>query len=258
MGEAIRVPEHLLAKNQLASPENIAVFEAAQKGSVRDLKKALDNGAKPDFFYHPEEFKNALHIAAENGSMDVVEELLKAGAVVDCIVPSTQSTALLLGVSNGHMDVTRKLIAEGANVKHANCYGNTALHEAIRTRHFDIAKILLEAGTNVNAVNRKGSTPLHFLCYDEAPSNAQASLTFARSLVAAGADVNMRDHRGLTPLLVCCASGRLDLIQFLIEEGADPAVKDNSNQTAYDTAKFYNNTQIMDRFAEESPASRFK
>ena len=51
---------------------------------------------------------------------------------------------------------------------------------------------------------------------------------------------------------------RLDLIQFLIEEGANPAVRDNSNQTAYDTAKFYNHSAIMERFAEESPASRFK
>lgn len=122
MGEPLPVPEHLLAKNQLATPENVAVFEAAQKGSVRDLKKALSNGAKPDFFYHPEEFKNALHVAAENGSMDVVEELLKANAVVDCIVPSSQSTALLLCVSNGHLDVTRRLIDAGANVKHGRFY----------------------------------------------------------------------------------------------------------------------------------------
>ena len=103
-----------------------------------------------------------------------------------------------------------------ANKIVANCYGNTALHEAIRTRHFDVARLLLNAGADANAANHKGSTPLHFLCYDEGTANTEASLTFARTLVAAGAEVNVRDKRGLTPLLVCCASGRCVLGAFVM------------------------------------------
>ena len=44
--EAGNVPEYLLEENQLASPENVALFDAAGTGSVASVKTALADGGK--------------------------------------------------------------------------------------------------------------------------------------------------------------------------------------------------------------------
>jgi hypothetical protein len=42
-----------------------------------------------------------------------------------------------------------------------------------------------------------------------------------------------------------------------MEEGADPTVKDDTGQTAYDIAQFYDQKAVMQKFSKDSPASRF-
>ena len=76
--------------------------------------------------------KNALHVASENGHIEVVEILLKAGAVVDCIASTSQATALIFASQNSNAAITKILIDAGANVNKANGYGNTALINACK------------------------------------------------------------------------------------------------------------------------------
>jgi hypothetical protein len=59
-------PDHLLQKNQVASAQNIALYKAASAGSLEGVSKAIESGAKPNFFFNPEDGKNSLHIASEN------------------------------------------------------------------------------------------------------------------------------------------------------------------------------------------------
>lgn len=65
------IPDHLSQHNQEATPANIALFKASKAGSMVSVKKALANGAKPNFFFNPEDSKNSLHIAAEEGHVEV-------------------------------------------------------------------------------------------------------------------------------------------------------------------------------------------
>lgn len=256
---SVEVPDHLLARNQEPSVENLALFKAALAGSLTGVQHALEQGAKPDYFYRPEDSKNSLHVAAEQGYLDIVKELIRGGAHVDCLVVSTKETAFLLAVKNSHLEVIKYLVQAGANINAENSYGNNALNEAIRSEDETLFNYLLDIGVSPSRRNHKGSTPLHFLCYDEKLSSA-ISLRMARSLVKAGADVNARNHNGLTPLLVCCSSGREDLIDFLLEEGADPTVHDHSGQSAADIARFYEQKHLVQRFSHEaeSPFHRFK
>lgn len=50
---------------------------------IIDVRRALAEGAVPNFFYRPEDSKNSLHVASERGFADVCEELLQHGAAVD-------------------------------------------------------------------------------------------------------------------------------------------------------------------------------
>ena len=65
-------PSYLLAENQLNSNENINLYMAALNGDLNQVKSNLKAGAKPNYFYRPEEQKNSLHIAAEKGYLEVL------------------------------------------------------------------------------------------------------------------------------------------------------------------------------------------
>jgi ankyrin repeat protein len=246
-------PDHLSQSNQEVTPANIALFKAAKAGSMGAVQKALSNGAKPNFFFNPEDSKNALHIASEEGHIDVVNELLANGAVPDCLVVSSKDTALTLACRMERNSIADTLIKAGADINHANMYGNTSLHECVREDFLGLANELMAAGADVRVQNHKGSSALHFLCYSsrEETADASASQDLARALISGGADVNVADKEGLTPFLVCCASGRVDLMGILIEAGADTSVKDNHNRFAAEVATFYHHPEIAARFSKK-------
>lgn len=199
-------PDYVLTKNQLPTSENVLLFKAALVGSLTGVNNALQKGAKPNFFYRQEDGKNSLHVAAENGFVDIVQVLLDNGAAIDSVASSSQGTAIIFASANDRLDIVKLLIKYGANVNASNCYGNTSLHEAARLGYVEVIRLLIECGADVKAQNHKGSTPVHFCCYGE--SVKDHPIEAIKLLLAAGADVNAVDNRLTTPMLVCCSSGR--------------------------------------------------
>ena len=109
--------EYLLEQNQLPTSDNIALFEASLHGDFGRVKSLLQKGAKPNFFFRPEDQKNALHVAAEKGhSVELIELLLKHGAVVNSIAAADQTTALILAAQNAHLHVVQCLLSHGARI----------------------------------------------------------------------------------------------------------------------------------------------
>lgn len=48
----------------------------------------------------------------------------------------------------------------------------------------------------------------------------------AKQLISAGANLNYQDRRGVTPLMLASASGHLELVKYLTEQGADISAGD--------------------------------
>ncbi len=108
--------DYLLEENQRATSDNIALFEAALKGDFEQVKELLENGAKPNFFFRPEDQKNALHVSSEKGFDDIVEVLIQHGAAVNSKASTDQTTSLILASQNGHVKVVQILLSHGAHV----------------------------------------------------------------------------------------------------------------------------------------------
>jgi ankyrin repeat protein len=104
-------PEYLLPNNQISSEINLELYNAAADGDKRRVKKALDNGAKPNFFNAAQEQKTAFHIATENGFPDIVQMLLDSGAVIDVLVAGSKDTALLIAAEKNESAIVKILIA---------------------------------------------------------------------------------------------------------------------------------------------------
>ena len=238
-------PDYLLRKNQEANEENLKLFNAVVAMSKTGVEMALAKGGKPNYFHRPEDQKNSLHVACEEGYTEIVGCLLKAGAVVDAIAATSKATGLILASSNGHVDVIKMLLEAGANVNAVNGYGNTPLHEAARSSLEAVQALLSRenlANINVNARNNKGSTALHFACYEE--EEMENVCPMIELLVASGADVNAADNQGVTPLLVLCTTGHLDAIKLLQSKGADMTAKDSFNRDMAATAAFYKHKSV--------------
>ena len=263
-GEAGEFPEYVKFENQIPNPTNIALFQAAKTGKIEEVKSKLTEGGKPNYFHLPEEQKTALHIAAENGHVEIIQCLFDHGAVPNILVGSTKDSALLLAVQKNQYKCAELLISLGCDVNLSNCYGNTPLHEAAHLGFVELTALLLQHGADRKVANHKGSTPLHFMCYCELPADvekatvmSQQSVELVKMLVTAGAEVNALDDKGISPLLACCVSGRMDIIKVLTALGADPQITDIRGRSAYDIGTFYNQEKIYQYFGKDSPTNRF-
>lgn len=248
------VPDYLLEKNQTANQLNLSLYNAILAQSVLGVEAALNKGASVNYFHRPEEQKNALHLASEEGFLDIVHVLLKTGdIVIDAIAAPSKTTALILASTNAHNHIMTALIEANANVNMANMYGNTALHEAARSLNIEGINILLRGGAKIIG-NKKDSTPLHFVCYEE--KDLKLSVEVAELLINTvkaneGEDavktlVNAPDYRGMTPLLVCCTTGNINLLKLLKSEGADVKVTDLEGRTALKIAEFYGKNKLVE------------
>lgn len=122
--------------------------------------------------------------------------------------------------------------------------GRTALHQAAVAGQADEVAHLIAAGEDVGAVDKALMTPLHLACQ-------QGGLDVARALVAAGAPVDAQDGYGNTPLwraVFAFQGGDPALIRLLLDAGADPDRKNNSDRSPRDMALTFDRPGIRSVF----------
>lgn len=106
-------------------------------------------------------------------------------------------------------------------------YGFTVLHDAVGEHYFKMVELLIESGADVNAQNDHGIAPLHLAAYGET----------AEILIKSGAEVDIQSIRGETPLyLMSSEQDGFDVMVVLLENGANPNLKNAIQQTAIEAA----------------------
>jgi ankyrin repeat protein len=70
-----------------------------------------------------------------------------------------------------------------------------------------------------------------------------------RDLLKHGAPVNARQQHGWTPLHAAAQNGNLEIIEILLQNGADPSIKNEEGVTALDLARKQNRTDVVNRLA---------
>uniref|UniRef100_A0A8D2B0I9 Ankyrin repeat domain-containing protein 16 n=1 Tax=Sciurus vulgaris TaxID=55149 RepID=A0A8D2B0I9_SCIVU len=108
--------------------------------------------------------------------------------------------------------------------------GDTLLHCAARNGRRDILAYLAEArGMDIEAANRDYKRPLH-----EAASMGHRDCV--RYLLARGATVDSLKKADWTPLMMACTRKNLDVIQDLVEHGANPLLKNKDGWNSFHIA----------------------
>jgi len=177
-----------------------------------------------------------LWTASLNGSAAMVRRLLEAGANPNAALLLGE-TPLMVAARSGNADVVQQLVARGANVNARAARGQTALMWAAAQKHPNVVKALLAQRADVHARSEswrqmEAVSPHGVPEYNrEIPYGKNTPLMFAarvgdlesaRLLVAAGANVNDEDAWGVSVVTLAAHSGFRDLVEFLLDKGADP------------------------------------
>lgn len=177
-----------------------------------------------------------LWAASQNGSAAMVRRLLQAGANPNLALLRGE-TPLMVASRSGNPEVVEQLIAKGALPNARGARGQTALMWAAAQQHADVVKVLIAHGADIHARSDTWTMvmavfPHGMLEYNRAiPHGADTALMFAarvgdlasaKLLLAAGANVNDADAWGVSAMTMAAHSGFTDLVEFLLENGADP------------------------------------
>ncbi|MEG4057047.1 MULTISPECIES: ankyrin repeat domain-containing protein [unclassified Microcoleus] len=196
-----------------------AVVEAASQGDTNTIRHYLDLGISANSRIGSQ---NLLHFA---GSKEVAELLIAKGADVNA-KGTHGGTPLHSAAMSDRIKVAQTLIAKGADINAwtgSQYFDGTPLFFA---RSPEMAKLLIAKGADVNAKNKNGLTPLH----------TARSKAIAKILLAAGAKINIKEDNAQngksTALLHNAAQiGFKELVQHLIKDGANVAIRDDARRT---------------------------
>ena len=175
------------------------IFDAAQSGTVDDVRYFLDNGGEVN--QQNGGGWTPLHLAAQyNSDVKVLEYLVSQGSDVNMKnnKDNLETPLHCAARSNTNVDVFQYLISQGANVNASNGWGATPLVFAIwLNSNVEVMKLLVSCGADVNAKTWDGRTPLVIAAGHSSPH----VVDFLRYFVSVeGVNINAKSNDGKTPL----------------------------------------------------------
>ena len=138
--------------------------------------------------------------------------------------------ALFLALRDDAPDVSNFLLGQpSVQVEMRTNQGESPLMMAALKGRLELARRLIERKAEVN---KPGWTPLHY-----AATNADAgSLSMTRLLLEHHAYIDAESPNGSTPLMMAAHYGHPSVVKLLLEEGADPLLKNQQGLSAIDFA----------------------
>ena len=219
-GDAPTIQALLKKKVDVNAPQAngaTALHWAAYRGDAESTAALIRAGAnvnlKNNYGVTP------LALAAQQGNPNVLELLLKAGAKPNDPVNFVNGgeTPLMSAARSASVDAVKALARAGADVNAKETWsGQTALMWAAAEGDSAMASTLLELGADLRARSNGGTTAFQFAV-------RKGDMPTVQAMLAAGADVNdKRPGDFATPLLVAIINGHEDLVDLLLDKGADP------------------------------------
>ncbi|XP_041831355.1 kinase D-interacting substrate of 220 kDa B isoform X2 [Melanotaenia boesemani] len=213
--------------------ENLAAMKA-HLDRFKEVDGRSDNGQTP------------LMLAAEQGSLEIVQELIRRGANVNLDDVDCWS-ALISAAKEGHVDVVKELLENSAYIEHRDMGGWTALMWAAYKGRVEVSKLLLEHGANPNTTGQQYSV------YPIIWAAGRGHADIVKLLLDNGAKVNCSDKYGTTPLIWAARKGHFDCVMHLLENGADVDQEGANSMTALIVAVKGGYTEVVKELLKRNP-----
>lgn len=237
--EAVRSNQPVLVRRLLAALSAQPGFKAADLGPELKLSVQHGNTACTELLLAAGSLGSgsapaaAMQAAYGAGDLGALRQLVQAGASPGLAVTECGKTLLHLAAADGDVGMVRQLLAEGAPLAAKDSAGETALHVAVRKRNTHLVRVLLDAAraqgasvlrATVNAATSKGVRALALAVVDDQRGIMQL-------LLDAGAAVDAADSEGWTALHDAACAGCIAAFLILVRAGADVQAADNEGDT---------------------------
>ncbi|MCI5159240.1 MAG: hypothetical protein D3906_12575, partial [Candidatus Electrothrix sp. AUS1_2] len=224
-----------------------ALMMAVDANAFEIVEILLRNGANLDLVDYRK--NTALSLAIQRNSVQSVRLLLSAGATIS----DEEITELAISLAKKGQWETVKLLIEkniiNSNTKtkrektllmiaseqgdaeaveflvdHHANISEQALFAAFKRKHCDVAKLLLDHPIKLTSKNKGKITPLM-------EASASGCVEVVKLLIDQGADVNRittaKGEKGNTALFFAIEGNHIDVVKLLLEHKADTEIKDN-------------------------------
>lgn len=182
--------------------------------------------------------QSPLYLAASKGYHHIMVLLLDKGASVNDAALDG-TTALYVACENNHELVLKLLLKHKARFDLPALNGLHPIHIAARKGHYEIVDVLLKQKVKYDVVARNSSlTPLMMACM-----NSHSEIV--ELLLDVGADPHVEDAEGNTPLHFACAEGNYRSTYLLLTAGADPDMPNTREDTAFDVASTHGHSHVL-------------
>jgi uncharacterized protein len=187
---------------------------------------------------------------------ECVRLLVEADADINATASLCEIERTALMVAGMHTccnEVQCALLQNGADVSVCAADGTTALHLAAVAGQFGSCKLLLERASSslVHARNRDGGPPLMYAA-------GAGQLDLVQLLLQFGADVNTADDKSRPPLMNASLKENVQVVQCLLEAGADVNAVDSNGHCALKAAVQANSTALLQLLLKHGADSSFR
>ncbi len=214
----------------------------------KDIKKTINLREKRG--------ATALYLACQNGHYEIVQLLLEAGA--DITVASLNGCSVLyVACQNNHVSIVKMLLVHKEIQNIINIFaegGATALSMASAKGHHEIVQLLLEAGADIAIIMIDGGSALHVAC--------QNNHVFVVKLFVTHKDIQKVINligigkTGETALVAASGRGHHEVVQLLLEAGADIAITTLDGYSALYAACHNNHVFVVKLFLEHNDGQK--
>ena len=197
----------------------------------------IDAGA--DIETKDEKGRSPLHCACVSGALDVVKMLVEAGAGVR-VTDNQGVTCLILALYFGHTETVRYLVGlPQVDVNHRDSDNKTALHWAMDQNHTGVVQLLIDAGAEIDLKSGDGRFLVHL-------ASLLGALDVVKLLVRVGAGVCVTDNGGSTCLILASYSGHIETVRYLVGlPEVDVNHRDSDDYTALHCAMEEKHTDVV-------------
>ncbi|XP_073443891.1 ankyrin repeat and SAM domain-containing protein 6 [Dendrobates tinctorius] len=226
---------------------------ASRGGHTSVVKLLLDSGAFVDNYDHfdanivtskghredmPE--ITALMTSAQHAHEAVVRLLLDWRADVNYRV-KTGWSPLMLAALHGRVSVAQQLVDRGADPDQVNCLDKTPFEIALNAKHKDMKDYLDSITTIRPKTDEEKRRPDIFHAVN------MGNLSLVKEIVDEDlSHVNAVNADGASPLMMAAVTGKLDVVQLLVEKNADINRQDSVHAwTALMQATYHGNKEIV-------------
>jgi len=244
--------------------KNLSLHDVAINGQYKQIAKVLKQRSEypVDINEQDASGRTPLMYACMHGHEKVAAFLLQQNANSDYKDVDGLAAIHYAAIASGDPRIglscsaalIRQIVQHGGEVDRKTVDGRTAVHLAVLNKCVDVLTILRDQGADLNKFSTEGYNAIYFACKAAVKEKSVSGII---QLLKYGLDINAADpHSGKTTLHRAADEDIIEILRFLVLEGADVALQDHDGRTIFHIATQRGSLKAMQAIVDSMKGER--